>query len=264
MEFLRASRRKNIFSEMLYVGLNIVLAAVLFLLVTISGQVEAALVLVLLSKWRVLAVRMRYWYANIAANLVDVTVGLSTVGLLYLAGTASEGYVVGLQAAIALFYALWLTAIKPRSSAKAMYAQASIGIFMGTWVLAAFAHVLSLPVVVALYYVLGYGVAYHILAIYKEQQASLLAMVFGLVLAELGWVAYHWTAAYGLNQAGDLKIPQIALVATLMTLFAERCYGAFVEGHSIKQPEYLAPIIFSVAGVVALVVFFSSIGSGIV
>lgn len=264
MDFLRASRRKNILSEALYVGLNIVLAVVLFLLVNISGQAEIALLLVLLSKWRVLAVRMRYWYANIAANLVDVAVGLSTVGLLYLAGTAADEYATWLQVLIATFYAIWLTVIKPRSTAKAMYIQAGIGIFMGTWAIAAFAHVLSLPVVVFLYYILGYGVSYHILSIYKEQQVSLLSMIYGFVLAELGWIAYHWTAAYGIGAVGDLKIPQIAFIAALMTLLTERCYGAFGEGRSLKQPEYLAPIIFSITGVVTLLVFFSSIGSGIV
>lgn len=264
MEFLRASRRKNLMSDLAHIVLNIALVVVLFLLVNVSGQIEIALLLVLLSKWRVLAVRLRYWYANIIANLVDFIVGFSAVGLLYLAGTAAEGVSFWLQVAIAVLYAAWLIVIKPRSKPRAMYLQATIALFVGVWVVAAFAHTVTLPVAVLLYYIIGYGVAHHTLSVYKEQQPSLMAMVFGLVLAEFGWVTYHWTAGYGLVQMGDFKVPQMAIVAVLAALLVERWYVASQKGVSVRQVEYLAPIVFSVAAIVALLAFFSAVGAGIV
>ena len=263
MEFLRASRRKNLVSESAYIALNIALVVVLFLLVRISGQIEAAMLLVLLSKWRVLAVRMRYWYTNIVANLVDFVVGFGSVGLLYLAGTASDAVSLWLQAAVAVFYAIWLIIIKPRSSQKAMRTQALIGLFIGVWVVAAFAHIISLPVAVVLYYIIGYGASHHALSIYKEEQPSLIAMVSGLILAELGWIAYHWTTAYGIMQVGDFKIPQVALIAVLSSLLLDRAYSAYQSRRSIRNPEFAAPMLFSILAILTLLFFFSAVGSGI-
>lgn len=263
MEFLRASRRKNLFSESAYVALNLALVVVIFLLVHISDQVLVSLLLVLLSKWRVLAVRIRYWYTNVVANLVDFVVGFGTVGLLYLAGTARDDVALWLQVGVAVLYAAWLILLKPRSGQSAMRAQALTGLFVGTWVVAAFAHIISLPVAVILYYLIGYGAAHHALSIQKEQQPSLLSMVAGLLLAELGWVVYHWTAAYGIAVSGDFKVPQIALVAVLGAMLVERCYAAILAKRSLRTPEYAMPIIFSAFAIIAIVLLFSAVGSGI-
>lgn len=263
MEFLRASRKKNLVSESAYVALNIALVIAIFLLVHISDQVLVSLLLVLLSKWRVLAVRVRYWYANLVANLVDFVVGFGAVGLLYLAGTARDDVALWLQIAVAVLYGAWLILLKPRSSQTAMRAQALVGLFVGTWVVAAFAHIISLPVAVILYYVIGYGAAQHALSIQKEQQPSLLSMVAGLLLAEIGWVAYHWTAAYGFAISGDFKVPQIAIIAVLAAMLIERCYAAILSRRSLRAPEYAMPILFSGFAIIAIVLLFSAVGSGI-
>jgi hypothetical protein len=39
-------------------------------------------ILVLLSKWRMFAVRPRYWLANVRANMTDLIVGLSIVSFM--------------------------------------------------------------------------------------------------------------------------------------------------------------------------------------
>ena len=69
-----------------------------------------ALALVLISKWRVIAVRPRFWWANIQANLVDIIVGLGVVGLMYSVHVGALP-----QAILAAFYAIWLVIIKPMS-----------------------------------------------------------------------------------------------------------------------------------------------------
>ena len=69
-----------------------------------------AVALVFMSKWRVLAVRPRFWLANLIANTVDLIVGLSYVTLVYCM-TGS----VGVQAALTVLYIVWLLIIKPRS-----------------------------------------------------------------------------------------------------------------------------------------------------
>lgn len=264
MEFLRVSRQKNIISESLYVLLNLALVAVLFLLMYVSGQVYLALLLVLLSKWRILAVRMRYWRANVLANLVDISVGFGTVGLMYVADSAESSMVLWLQLAIALFYAIWLTVIKPLSTKKAMLIQSLIGLFVATWSIMALSYLLPLSVVVLLLFVVGYGVARHVLVAHEESQLAFLSLVFGLLVAELGWVMYHWTIGYGLVSFGDLKVPQAAIFMTLGGLAIERMYAAISSKKSIVSAEYLAPTIFSVATIVVLLLLFSSVGAGIV
>jgi hypothetical protein len=64
----------------LHLLLVLVLPLGVFVLVTIDRDfVKVALALVVLSKWRMFAVRPRFWAANIRANGVDLMVGLSIV-----------------------------------------------------------------------------------------------------------------------------------------------------------------------------------------
>lgn len=263
MEFLRVVKGRGIMSTLLHVLFNIALATMVFLLLYIAKQPEAALLLVLISKWRIFAVRMRYWKANILANLVDITVGCSVVGLLHLAGEVTGQTSLWLQLGITVLYAVWLIAIKPLSSKKAMAVQALISLFVGTWAVMAFAHVLSaVPFVMeVLLFAVGYGAARHMLSMYKEKQLSMLAMVFGLVVAEIGWVASHWTVGYGVRLADAFRLPQVAIIVVLVGLAFERFYSAVRTGQLLRQSEYSAPIIFSVATIVVLLMLFSSAAS---
>ena len=261
MEFLKASRRKSLLSEMLHAVLNIALATALFVLVAV-GSTALALALVLVSKWRILAVRPRYWWANILANIVDLTVSLSTVVLLYLAGT-SGSYGLMLQIAIAVLYAVWLIGVKPRSSERWIVAQAGIGLFVGVWAIMAISYVLPLIVVVLAVYIVGYGAARHVLISREEDQPSLLAMMFGLFAAEIAWVSYHWTVAYGTNILGELKLPQATLVISLVGFLAIRLYSIYANGRSLRSVEAIAPSIFVVVVMFVLVLFFSA-GAGII
>ncbi len=241
--------------------LNIALAAALFALVA-TGSWSLAIALVLVSKWRILAVRVRYWWANALANIVDLTVSLSTIVLLYLAGTSGQ-YGVWLQLAIAALYALWLVVAKPRSGERWIKLQATIGLFVGSWAVLALAHAIPLVVVLLLMYAIAYGSARHVLVAREEDQPSLLAMVFGLIVTELTWVIYHWTVAYGLEAAGELKLPQGSIVIVLLGFLIERLYTLLGHGKSIRSAEVLTPLIFVVLVVAVLALVFSS-GAGII
>ena len=86
-DFIMLRKGRNTLSSVTHVILNIALAVVSTALTVISGNWIFGVVLVLLSKWRILAVRPRYWWVNIKANLVDLTVGISLALLVYIAGT---------------------------------------------------------------------------------------------------------------------------------------------------------------------------------
>jgi len=103
MEFLKSSKRRSLFSEFVYIILNIALAVVILFVVRAIESPLPAFGLVLLSKWRILAVRPRYWFANVQANLVDIIVSLSVVVLLY----AANGALV-MQLLLTMAYIGWL------------------------------------------------------------------------------------------------------------------------------------------------------------
>src|SRR4051794_39166256 len=96
------------FSHLLHSALVLVLPALVFILVSLNF-VQLALSIVVLSKWRMFAVKPRFWPANIRANAVDLMVGLSLV--LFMAHSGSLVVRFGWAAA----YAVWLLWIKPAS-----------------------------------------------------------------------------------------------------------------------------------------------------
>src|SRR5689334_2772385 len=95
------------FSHFLHIILTALLPALVFILVRL-GFVGLAATIILLSKWRMLAVKPRHWPANIRANAVDITVGLSL--LIFMTHSASQL----MQLIWALMYGIWLVVIKPQ------------------------------------------------------------------------------------------------------------------------------------------------------
>jgi len=112
------------FSHLAHVGLNILLALLVFALVRIDF-IQLALALILLSKWRMFAVRARFWPANIRANSVDIIVSVSL--LLFMVHGGSQW----LQLAWMAAYVVWLVGIKPASSGLMVSLQALISLLFG-------------------------------------------------------------------------------------------------------------------------------------
>ena len=108
-DFVLARKSRNIASSAVHIFLNILLGLSAVLLTVFSGNPAPGLVLILLSKWRVFAVRSRYLLINIKANLVDFIVGFSVVLLAYFAGNSLLPIDFGLIA----LYIIWLLFIKP-------------------------------------------------------------------------------------------------------------------------------------------------------
>ncbi len=66
------------FAHFFYLGLLVLLPLIVFVLVRL-GFVQLAIIVVILSKWRMFAVRPRFWAANVRANSVDLLVGIPIV-----------------------------------------------------------------------------------------------------------------------------------------------------------------------------------------
>lgn len=247
MEFLRVVKRRSVLSETVYILLNIALAVGVLVAIWATGTPWLAMALVLLSKWRVLAVRPRYWFAHIEANMVDFIVSIGGVTLIYLAGQAPSGRGVFVQVVLTLFYTAWLLLLKPRTRRSAVATQAAVAIGVGTMALASISYEWPSSLVVLMMWVIGYSSARHVLVAYSDNDIRLLSLIWGFVVAELGWVAYHWTIAYPLFFLPGLKLPQETLIILGISFLAERAYASYHKHETIKQSDMVMPLVFTLS-----------------
>lgn len=247
IDFLRAKATRNRVSEAVYTGLNLLLPVAILILVRLDPP-YLAFALVILSKWRIFALRPRFWWTNIKANLVDIMVGISMVSLIYLASAQFE-----LQVVLAILYGVWLLVIKPRSSTKGILLQAGIAQFVS--LVAVFHYSVLLPdyVVIISCWLIGYVVARHVVSNYEEPYIELLSSVWGLLTAELSWVLYHWTNVYNLGL--PIKIPQIALIMLVMGFSIARMYD-FGKHQRLTKTVVRNSVLFGVV-LLAIIIIFS-------
>ena len=255
MEFLKSSKRRSLLSELIYILLNIGLAVAVLAVVWAVESPVAAFALVLLSKWRVLAVRPRYWFANIQANLVDIIVSVSIVVLLY----GAHGAPIA-QSVIAGLYIVWLLFIKPRSKRTFVAVQAGVATFLGITALMSVSFDWYASPVVILMWLIGYGAARHVLGSYEEAHISFYSLIWGLVIAEIGWLSYHWTFAYALPGIGNIKLSQAAIITLVLSFLAERVYSSYIRHGTIRSGEIILPALLSVSVILILLVFFNKLG----
>lgn len=247
MELLKFVRRRSFISETAYIILNIVLAVMLLVLVLVVNVPWPALGLVLLSKWRIFAVRSRYWAANIRANLVDVIVGVSMVVLLY----AASGD-LPTQLSLTALYIAWLLFLKPRSKRVYVTAQAMVGLVFGIAAIIQISPTLPASIVVLLSWIVGYASSRHVLSVQHETHINFFSLVWGFVVAEIMWLSYHWTIGY---QVGNtLRLSQAVVVIAALSFLAERIYVSYHKNGHIQSSDVMMPTLLTFS-VIAVVLF---------
>ncbi|MFZ1249624.1 MAG: hypothetical protein WAQ24_04885 [Candidatus Saccharimonadales bacterium] len=177
------------FSHTFYLAYNVLLPFLVFALVR-ADFASVALAVILLSKWRMFAVRPRFWLANIRTNAVDTIVGLSALALMM--GTDSTVMCLG----YAVVWAIWLLAIKPRTevfwvSVQALFAQA-VGLMA---VFSLWDHSSLLTLIIAVAFICFFS-AHHFFYSFDEQHIRLLAYIWGYFGAALTWILGHWLIFY--------------------------------------------------------------------
>jgi hypothetical protein len=190
------------FSNLIHVGLNIALPVVAYILVR-TDFVSIAILLVLLSKWRMFAVQTRYWVANLIANGVDIMVGMALV--LFMASTASGWW----QLFWGVLYGIWLVWLKPRSDVLAVSAQAMVGQLLGLSILYLKFGDSPLLTLVAGTWLVAYLAARHFLTSFEEAHTALLSQVWAYFAASLAFILGHWLLFYG-------SIAQIIVLLTVV------------------------------------------------
>ncbi len=263
MEFLKIVRRRSFLSEVVYTALNVALAIALLLIIRSTESIWFAFGLILLSKWRVLAVRPRYWFVNIQANLVDVIVSVSTVIFLYASSVtvATDEQKLGLEVVLTLLYIGWLLFLKPRSKRAYVIAQAAVGLFVGVAAIYMIGYNWPASLAVLLMWVIGYGTARHVLSSYEEPHIVTLSLMWGLALGEIGWLAYHWTIAYRLPILQNFLLPQVSLIVLCFGFLAQKSYDSYFHHQRIRLNDILLPLLFTISIVAVLLFVFDGVNT---
>ncbi|MDN5275999.1 MAG: rane protein of unknown function [Candidatus Saccharibacteria bacterium] len=252
-------------NEAIYTALNIILAVAILVVIRFTDSILLGMLLFLLSKWRVLAVRPRFWFVNIQANLVDIIVGLSYVLTLFAINAAPIEDVrqIVLLSLTALLYIGWLLLLKPKSKRIYVVVQAGVALLLGVSTLFSISFAWPVSVVVLIMWLIGYATARHALSSYDESHLLLMSLICGLALAEIGWVAYHWTIAYAIPFTDELLLPQVGVIALLLGFVGYKAYDSFHHHQKIRPIDIILPTLFSVSVVIVLLIFFNSSGSAI-
>jgi hypothetical protein len=246
MELIKSVARRSKVSDVVYIVLNIALAGLLLALTVLFQPPIVAYALVLLSKWRVFAVCPRFWWANLQTNMVDMLVGISVVTLIW----QSTGIFL-VQLALAALYATWLLILKPRSSRKYMVIQAGVSQFLGITALFSAAHLVDSALIVIGCFVIGYLVARHVFTAYEEDDPTFLSIVWGFLIAELGWASYHWVMAYDITPT--LLLPMVSIIAALFGFVGVRFFDAKFHDEPLRK-RLQAPVLFTIAVLAVLLI----------
>ncbi len=235
---------KSGFSHFLHIGITILLPTLLFILVRI-GFVQLGLALILLSKWRIFAVKPRHWPALILANAVDIMVGLSA--LVFMANSGSQMW----ELIWALAYAIWLLIIKPGSNVLKVSMQAWIGQLAALSALfLSLSDAPVVPLVIAAWFIC-YTSARHFFNSFDESYSSLLSYTWGYFGAALTWVLSHWLLFYG----------GIAQPTVLISVLASGLAALYYLESSDRLSALLRrQFIFVMVAVVFIVIAFSDWG----
>lgn len=236
------------FSNVLHLLLLLLLPLSMFVLVRASF-VQVALALVLLSKWRMLAVQPRFWPVNIRANAIDIIVGVSSLVFM----TQAESFIWMFIWAAA--YAVWLIYIKPLTSTGGIALQAGLGQLAGLTALFMYwadGPTAGLVIVTGL---IAYLAARHYFDAFDEPLARLLSACWAYFAAALMWVLSHWLLFYGF-------VAQPTLLLSVLGYGVGVLY--YLDHHERLSHLLRRQVIAVMAVVVAVVLIFSDWSSKVV
>ncbi len=243
MKLLRrqTNHRQGGYATVIHILLTAGLALLSYVLVRLNFG-WLAIVLILVSKWRMFAIKIRHWPASIRANAVDIFVGFSVVMFMVVSGTQA------LQLLWAAIYVLWLLLVKPLSSTLWIGLQAMIA--QAVMLTAIF---LFWPDASTLTFVfLGWAVAYfsarHFFSAFDGTMSRAAAYSWAFFVASVAWLGGHWLIFYG----------PIAQPALLVTVLGYGLASIFYLQHTDKlTPNMRRQFIAVMTAAVLFIIIFS-------
>ncbi|MEI7682959.1 MAG: hypothetical protein WCJ24_01505 [Candidatus Saccharibacteria bacterium] len=231
-------------ANVFHIILTLLLPILVYVMVRIHFT-QIALLIILLSKWRMFAVKPRHWPANIRANAIDIIVGVSILVFMMQSGSQL------MQLTWAVGYGVWLIFIKPGSNVLSVSSQALIGQFVGmTALFIRFGGVNSAILMMATW-AICYLAARHFLASFDEPHTRFFSYLWGYFGAALVWLLSHWLLFYGPIAQPTLLLGVIGFgLATLYYLQETDRLSTFFQ----RQ------ILFIMFAIVVILIIFSDWG----
>lgn len=201
--------------------------------------------LVILSKWRMFAVRPRHWPAHIRSNAIDIIAGLSFIVFMDQAPSGAW------QLVWVLAYEVWLLLIKPRSKAFWTSLQAALAQFSGLAAVYLLWGRSSLFMLVIVSWLICYLAARHFFSTYDEPLGSMLSHIWGYVAAAMTWVLGHWLLYYGF-------MAQPVLILSILSYGMATLY--YLDNFDKLSSLIKREILLIMSAVIVVIVLFSSWG----
>lgn len=262
IEFIKLARKRGVMADVIHAIFNVAFASMTIFLTAAFNTPWPAILLVVLSKWRVIAVRPRYWWANFLSSLPDLTFGIGLAIISWGCGQIGEQYatvgqhlpisVLTVQITLGIIYALWLIAVKPKHSEAMVGFQALASQIVGITAIFFVSQSFPLVVTMLLTFVVAFASARQALGLYEEKDQDLLATVWGLLAMELAFVSWHWSVSYQITPL--IRVPQMAIISAVVSVIAYRVYRAWQNDQAVTWDELGYPVVFTLA-VTFLVLF---------
>jgi len=138
-----------------------------------------------------------------------------------------------------------------------------VALFAGVAALFMLSYALPASVTVIIMWLIGYATARHVLATYDETHILFLSLVWGLTLAELGWLAYHWTVAYRPLGIESVIFPRVALTVLCIGFILHKAYDSYYHHQKIRTNDVLLPILFTLSIIIVLPIVLNLLGADV-
>ncbi len=208
MRRVKDSLRPTVWGNLWHLVLNVAVPVSVLSLVR-KDLIVLAILVVVASKWQVVAVQPRHWLANFRANSVDFVANLS-----FLVFYAKAEHVPTLVLWL-LLHIGWLLWLKPKSGEIYVGIQSGVAQFIGMTALMWLSDNLNEAVLVLLAWFIASTAARHFLASYEEPLIRVISFMWGLLVAQMAFIMNRWLNIYAISQ--DIIFPQLAVIISAIS-----------------------------------------------
>lgn len=209
-----------------------------------------AIAIVLLAKWRMLAIKPRHWLAHIRTNSVDLIVSLSLVAFMIASYSSSWLQLVWLA-----LFEIWLLYIKPRESTLMVSVQALVAQALGLTALFLAFETVPYVVYVLGAFVISFFSARHFFNAYEENHGIQYSWLWGYFSASLVWILAHWLLFYK-------NVAQPAVIISIIGYGLASLY--YLHEHDKLTKMVKRQVIFIVFALLFLIISFANWGEGVI
>ncbi len=237
------------FAHLMHIVLVMIVPILAYMLIRLDVAL-AAVVLVILSKWRMFAVQPRHWLAHMRTNAVDLIVSLSVVGFMVMSRDSFATCLIWLAV-----FEIWMLFIKPGESVFRVTMQSLIALALGVTAVFLVFESAPLTVYILLVSIVSYFSARHFFGSFDEPYALSYSWLWTFFSACMVWVLGHWLLFYR-------GVPQISLLLTVIGYTLGVLY--YLNEQERLSVLVRRQIIFVALALVFIIIIFANWGEGIV